>query len=137
MNGRDRMKKTIVIGVIALFIFVGVQPAFTTEPVISTDIVKEDNSQDINLGFILCRVTYIEIGIWWETGYYGQNVELIDLDTDEVIAQGKTGFFGYIFFPFLPLGHDYKITAYTGYGTDSRKVKDLGFFQKVVICFII
>ena len=99
--------------------------------------VEKDDSRDLNLGFILCRITYLEIGIWWETGYYGQNVELIDLDTDEVIAQGKTGFFGYIFFPFLPLGHDYKITAYTEYGTDSRKVKDLGFFQKVVICFII
>jgi len=36
------MKKIIVIGVIALFICVGFQPAFATEPIISTDITKED-----------------------------------------------------------------------------------------------
>ena len=131
------MEKVIVIGIIALFIFVGVQPAFATEPVISTDIVKEENSRDINLGFILCRVTYIEIGIWWETGFHGQIVELKDLETGEVIAQGKTGFFGFILFPFLAIGHDYRITAYTNYGPDSKKVEDLGLFQTIKIVYII
>jgi hypothetical protein len=130
------MKKVFVIGVIALFIFVGVQPAFATEPVISTDIVKEDNLRDINLGFILCRITYIEIGIWWETGFHGQKVELKDQETGEVVAQGKTGFFGFILFPFLPIGHDYRITAYTECGTNSKKVDDIGLFQKVKIVFI-
>jgi len=98
--------------------------------------IKKDDSGDLNLGFILCRITYIEIGIWWETGFHGQKVELKDLDKGEVITQGKTGFFGFIFFPFLPIGHDYRITAYTDYGTDSRKIEDLGLFQKVKICFI-
>jgi hypothetical protein len=37
-----KLKKIIVIGVIALFIIVGFQPAFATEPIKSTDITNED-----------------------------------------------------------------------------------------------
>ena len=40
------MKKIIVISVIALFIVVGFQPAFATEPIVSTDISKEEIEPD-------------------------------------------------------------------------------------------
>ena len=131
-------KKGLGAVVIVLFISFSITPIVNSQSIKEFDeeSIENDDSRDLNLGFILCRVTYIDIGIWWETGFHGQNVELKDLDTGEVIAQGKTGFFGFIFFTFLPIGHDYRITAYTDYGIDSRKIEDLGLFQKVKICFI-
>jgi hypothetical protein len=98
---------------------------------------EKDDSRDIKLGFIFCRVCYMKIGEWFQFGLPGEKIECVDLDTGEVVAEGKTRIFGFYLFKFLPLGHDYKITAHYEYGWDSKNVKDLGFFQKVEFVFII
>jgi hypothetical protein len=98
---------------------------------------EKEDSRDINLGFILCRVCYMRIGEWFQFGLPGQKIECVDLDTGEVVAEGKTRIFGYYLFKFLPLGHDYKITAHYEFGWDTKKVNDLGLFQKVEFVFII
>jgi hypothetical protein len=79
----------------------------------------------------------METWSWFIIGMPGQEVECIDLNTGEVVYQGKTRIFGYFLFNFLTLGHDYKIITYTEYGKMSKKINDLDFFQKVELLIII
>ena len=130
--------KAFTVGISILVIgFSNLPSAISKNVSIYTESIEKDNSEVWGLGFILCRVTYFEIGIWIELGLRGQKVKCIDLDTGEVVSQGKTRIFGFFLFKFLPIGHDYKIIADTIYGEDSKKVEDLFLFQKVTFTFII
>jgi len=101
------------------------------------ELIEEEDSVSWNLGFILCRVCFMETWSWFIKGMPGQRIECIDLDTGEIVYKGKTRIFGYFLFKFFPFGHDYKITAETEYGRMSKKINDLDFFQKVELLFII
>jgi hypothetical protein len=123
-------KKGLVVGIIVMFI--GVSVCSSKDASICKDAIEENiDSGGWNLGFILGRVTYFEIASMWEYSVKGEIVECIDIDTGEVIAQVKTGFFGFYLFAFLPMGYDYKIISYFEYSKLSGKVEDLGFFQRI------
>ena len=132
------LRKSLVVGVAILFIGICILPIVSSkdESIRNRSIEQESDSGDKGLGFILCRVTYFEIGIWIELGLPGQNVKCINIDTGEVVRQGKTRVFGFYLFKFLPMGRDYKIIADTIYGKESKKVEDLFLFQKVEFTFI-
>jgi hypothetical protein len=134
------MKKVMIIGTVLLFILINISSGVSSKDISINEESIEENVEPRgwNLGFILLRVTYMEFSIWYKVGFYGQTVKCEDKETGEIIRTGKTGFFGFYLFKFLPMGHDYKITAITDkYGTMSRTVKNLGFFQRVDILFII
>lgn len=134
------MKKVMVIGTVILFILVNVFSNVSSKDISTNEEPIEENVEPgrWNLGFILLRVTYMEFSIWYEVGFPGVKVKCVDKETGEIVSTGRTGFFGFYLFKFLSLGQDYKIIAVTDkYGTMSRTVKDLGFFQRVDILFII
>ena len=132
------MKKVIVIGVIALFVVVGFQPATANDIAVSKETTEENNeSGDWGFGFILCSATYERemdrntYRLRWAV------VECIDLETGNVVRQEKTGFFGFCLFKFLPMGRDYKLTVSTEDGDDWFIVRDLGFFSRAYLYYMI
>jgi hypothetical protein len=138
-RGCSKMKRGLVVGISILVIGVSVLSSVSSKEVtIYNKTIDEHNySEDWNLGFILGRVTYFEIGIWLESGVFGEKIECIDLDTGEVVSQEKTGIFGFFLFKFLPIGHNYKIISYFEYSQLSKKVENLGFFQIVKFTHVI
>jgi hypothetical protein len=132
-------KKGLAASVVAALMLVTVLSVAGAANVITVnkELSEDDDSGSLNYGFILCRVCYMESPIWVKSSLPGQRVECVDLDTGELIAQGKTHVFGLFLFKFLPMGRDYKIIADTSYWLDSKKIEDLGFFQYVEFLFII
>lgn len=92
--------KTIILGTIFLFIGLGIQPVLANQ---DNDLIKR--------GFIVC---YTRIGFPKSNFYLPATLSIViceDLDTGN-IRIGITRFSGFHIFKFLPMGHDYKISAY-------------------------
>ena len=130
--------KALTVAVIILFIGLGVQQALADK--IPNSVVKEsfedDNSPDINLGFILCSVRHI---FWPERARrftWNVNFECKDLDTDKIV-ENKTCLFGFHLFKFLTVGHDYEIKVTTSEGQETEKIDDLGIFRISDITIVI
>lgn len=127
-----------VVGITFLFLGVGIQSAIADE--IPVSIVKEsseeENSLDINLGFILCSVRHI---FWPERARrftLNVNFECKDLDTGKIV-ENKTCLFGFHLFKFLTVGHDYEIKVTTSEGQETERVEDLGIFHFESITIVI
>jgi len=81
-----RMKKVIVIGVIALFIFVGFQQAFASESFISTDIIKEElEPKDYLFDTIVTIANNPEVKELFEE--YGNNIYDLDYNYKGIFLQ--------------------------------------------------
>lgn len=130
---KNHTKGILAIGII--FLLIGFSGVSSKDVSNYKDTIEENiDSGGWNLGFVLGRVTYFDRPTKWWYSVNGGRVECINFDTGEVVAQGKTGFFGFYLFTFLPMGYDYKIISYFKYSHLSRKVEDLGFFQRIDFC---
>jgi hypothetical protein len=133
-----RLYKLLVVGVIVLFIGVGVQPAFAVDVSVSktSDNEKECNKKhnSIGLGFIMVvtgggwpispyRTFYIPVGF--------VSVSCIDLDTG-YIRYGTTRFLSFYIFKFLKRGHSFKISSESSYfDADDVYINNLSSFKVV------
>jgi hypothetical protein len=131
---KEIIGKGLTVAVILLFVGIGIQPSFAHE--ISASIPKEtyskDDTRENGLGFIFCIVLHVD--------FIGRNswiplfveFELTDYDTGELIVK-KNRLLGVHLFKFLPRGNDYMINVSTLYVSDTKLVKNLGFFQQITI----
>jgi len=125
-------KKGLVIGIIILFIGVGIQPTSANDISISKEITEKNNdSDDWGYGFIFVSATFrrqMERTTWrlrWTV------IDCIDLETGKVVMQEKTGMFGFCLFKFLPRGHDYRLIVPSLGGSSWCVIEDMGLFHKV------
>ena len=138
MEGKSAcLYKLLVVGVIVLFIGMGINSAFAVDVSISktSDNEMECNKKhnSIGLGFIMCltagefyftpnQVILIPVGFVL--------VSCTDLDTGEV-RYGFT-FVSFCFFKFLKRGHSYKISAVpSNFNSDDVYINNLKFFEVV------
>ncbi len=120
--------KSLVVGVIALFIGVGIQPVFALSD--SNKNIETGNNEKGRLSGRSFIIIYLTI---WISEFIpshpptGVFVTCMDLDTGNIrIGITKLGF---KFFKFLPLGHDYKITFYWATKTIDKYVFNLNRFS--------
>ena len=136
MEGKSAcLYKLLVIGVIVLFIGVGIQPAIATiEPEERIDIQQNEggnNQVEVPLfGFCVLLVwTYTTIGGYIPDGLTKLKCE--DLDTGK-IRNRTSGIFGYKLFIGLNRGHTYRITA-TEHTEASEVIELLDFWNYLEI----
>jgi hypothetical protein len=117
MSRNPVLYKSLVVGVIVLFIGVGIQPAFAiTDNGENIKAGNNENGDDLGTGFILCNVwleLYNPAYPEWSGAKYlyipytGIIITCKDLDTGKTrIGIAKLGL---KLFKFLPLGHDFKL----------------------------
>ena len=139
MSRNPVLYKTLVVGVIVLFIGLGIQPAYALTN--DEQIIKEENNNSEGhwgFGVIEC---YIEVKINSPTWPFmppiymyipltGTIITCKDLDTGNIrIGIAK---FGLKSFRFLPLGHDYKLTFGILLG-EERYIDNFNGFARVDI----
>jgi len=131
------MKKLLIFGIIALFICMGIQPAFANNVYIESNKTKENNdSTDIGFSFILCEVYHFFYILRIRRRAFFVNFEIRDFDTGELI-QEKSRLFGIHLFSGLHLGKNYEITVTTSYDSKTIIIKDIGFFNYKTLDIIV
>ena len=131
---KEIIGKGLTVTVILLFVGIGIQPVFAHEiPASNTqEISPKDNTRENGLGFILCIVLHVDFisRNYWIPLFV--EFELKDYDTGELIEK-KICLLGVHLFKFLPRGNNYIINVSTLVVSDTIKVNNLGFFQKITI----
>jgi hypothetical protein len=130
-------KKGWVIGIIILFIGIGIQPVFANDISINTDTTKRNNdSGDLGFCTIFCTVYHFNYILRIHALAFLVKFELRDLDTGELI-QEKSRFFGFHLFTNLQLGNDYEITVTSPLGSNTIRLKNIRMinFETLVIVF--
>ena len=131
-------KKGLVVGIIILFIGVGVQPANADDISEIKETTEENNdSGDWGYGFILCYASIEYVQYRYSIFLSWKVVECIDLETGNVVRQDRTGLFGFCLFKYLPMGRDYKLTISTEEGSDSIIVRDLIYLKRADLRIIV
>jgi len=109
---RSLLYKSLVIGVVILFLCVGIHPAVAEEDrEQKTDVEIEGNEKSSGRGFIVCKTRF------WSNifdRYIPVPLNLViceNLDTG-IIRFGFTHYLGFHVFKFLPMGHDYKLNVF-------------------------
>ena len=124
MSRNPVLYKSLVVGVIVLFIGVGIQTAIAFE-------TEESNDR----GFILC---YTRVGLSKYKFYFPATLTIVkceDLDTGK-IRIGITRFTGFHIFKYLPMGHNYKISAYPlNTWDDDIIINNLGIVDIAIISY--
>lgn len=122
--------KGLVVGIIVLFIGVGIQSTVANEVSVNKEIIKEnDTSSDSwGNGIIIIIIRTFRYEFMLRKYIIEPWVRLIceDLDTGE-ITHMITNFLGFRV-RFFQRGHDYRIIGYFGDGQQSITIEDLGFF---------
>jgi len=122
--------KTLVIGIIILFLGVTINPAVAEEDKVQkTDLEIEGNEKSSGRGFIVC---YTRIGFPISGIYLPATLSLViceDLDTGR-LRFGITRFLGIHVFKFLPMGHNYKLNAYPQSAWDGEQtIYNLSYYD--------
>jgi len=140
MDKNPVLYKTLVVGVIVLFIGMGVQPAYAYEDIEQNIIVKNYKNGDTSgIGLILCNlwqkirnpVYPFYPGEYLTVPLTGTIIKCKDLDTG--ITRIGIAKLGLKLFKFLPIGHDYKITFGIILQGEERYIYNFSGFARVDI----
>ena len=131
-------KKGLVVGIILLFIGVGIQPVYANNVSINNDKIKRYNDLgDSGFSLIFCKAYHFNYILRTHNLAFLVKFELRDLDTGKII-QENFRLIGYNLFTNLKRGNDYEITVISPRGHDTIRVKDISFFnvETLVIVYI-